>query len=258
MTTGAPETPRTWLAALAAAGRVLLQGFGLLLYPNACRACTAALAPDAGAFCPACRGALLADTAWACPRCAATVGPYAHVADGCPACRDEHFAFDRALRLGVYAGLVRDVVLRLKHYSGEPLAEAVGDLWAAHAAAALRALRADVVVPVPLHWRRRWRRGYNQSEALGRRLAVALGVPCRPRWLRRVRATKTQHYLDTVSDRQANVRNAFAVRAGADVRGKTVLLVEDVMRTCSTVHEAARPLHAAGAARVAVAALARA
>src|SRR5262245_59357765 len=129
-----PNTPRSWPAALAAAGRMLLQGLGQLVYPNACRTCAEPLPPDAGAFCPACRAALLGDTSWTCPRCAGTVGPYAHVEGGCPRCRDERFAFDAAVRHGPYDGLLREVVLRLKHHSGEPLAEAVGALWAAHAA----------------------------------------------------------------------------------------------------------------------------
>ncbi len=253
-----PQSPRSFLAALTAAGRVLLGGLTELVYPNTCRVCTESLPPEGGAFCPSCRGALLADKCSTCPRCASTIGPFANVADGCPRCRDERFAFDQAVRFGEYDGLLRDVVLRLKHHSGECLAEVMGALWGEHAADVLRSLCVDVVIPVPLHWWRHWRRGYNQTEALARSLAAVLQVPCRPRWLRRCRATKTQHYLDSHTDRRANVRNAFATRHGKQVRGKRILLVEDVMKTCSTAHEAARPLRAAGAAGITVAVLARA
>ncbi len=237
---------------------MLLSGLTELVYPNMCRVCAESLPPEGGSFCPSCRDALLADKSWTCPRCASTIGPYAQVADGCPRCRDERFAFDQAVRFGEYEGLLREVVLRLKHHSGECLAEEMGALWAERADAVLRSLNVDVVIPVPLHWWRRWRRGYNQTEALARSLAAALKVPCRPRWLRRSRATRTQHYLESHTDRRENVRNAFATRHGKHVRGKRILLVEDVMKTCSTAHEAARPLRAAGAAQITVAVLARA
>jgi ComF family protein len=144
----------------------------------------------------------------------------------------------------------------MKHASGEGLAELVGELWAAATEARLRALAAHVVVPVPLHWRRRWGRGYNQSEALARPIAARLGLPCRPSCLRRVRHTPEQA-KQTPAARQDNVRHAFRAR-GTLLRGQTVLLVDDVFTTGSTAAEAARALRQAGAGRVVVAVLARA
>jgi ComF family protein len=152
--------------------------------------------------------------------------------------------------------LLRDVILRLKHLQGDMLAELAGELWAEHAGPALRDAHADVVVPIPLHWWRRWRRGYNQSLALARGMAARLYIPCRPRLLRRIRNTPLQTQ-QAPSVRPVNVRGAF--RAGRrGLAGKTVLLVDDVMTTGSTVNEAARVLRAAGAVRVIVAVLARA
>ena len=117
---------------------------------------------------------------------AATVGPYAVIDGRCKHCRDETLPFDAAVRLGPYDGPLREAVLRIKHHSGEGLAELLGELWADHAGPALHALGAEAIVPVPLHWRRRWRRGYNQSEALAHGLAARLRLPVRPAWLRRV------------------------------------------------------------------------
>jgi predicted amidophosphoribosyltransferase len=108
---------------------------------------------------------------------------------------------------------------------------------------------------VPLHWWRRWRRGYNQSEALARRVARTLSSTCRPQALRRVRNTGPQT-AQTLAGRRANVRGAFRARRGVEVGGKTILLVDDVLTTGSTCHEAARALCAAGAGRVVVAVLA--
>src|SRR5262249_56284673 len=106
------------------------------------------------------------------------------------------------------------------------------------------------------HWRRRWRRGYNQSEVLAQALTDRLRVPCRPDWLRRVRHTP-QQVGQSATERRENVRNAFAAPARAQLRGKTVLLVDDVLPTGSTASDAARALRTAGAARIVVAVLAR-
>jgi ComF family protein len=233
--------------------RTLARGLLHLLYPGACLVCDAPLDPDADDFCPACRAALAADPYPACRRCASTLGPNLPPQDDCTRCRGESFHFERVLRLGPYEGVRRDVVLRMKHAHHDGLAEAAGALWAAHALERLRDVRASAVVPVPLHWRRRWQRGYNQCDVLAAALAAALGLPCRRRWLRRVRATPRQTDL-SATGRRDNVRGAF--RATAVPRGQTVLLVDDVLTTGSTASEAARALRDAGAARVVVAVLA--
>jgi ComF family protein len=144
----------------------------------------------------------------------------------------------------------------MKHTNGEPLAAALGNLWAAHASDRLRQLAADVVVPVPLHWWRRWWRGYNQSEALAKVLAAHLHLPLQCRWLRRIRNTPRQ-VQQTPAERPTNVRGAFRATKLAKFRSKTVLLVDDVLTTGSTASEAAGALRDAGAARVIVAVLAR-
>jgi ComF family protein len=250
-----PSAPPPWLRHLRAFGLELSRGLLHLLYPGACVVCRAPLPPGGPPFCPACRTALTTDPFPACPRCAATVGPFVQAADGCTDCRDSRFRFDRALRLGVYEGALREVVLRMKHAAGEGLAERVGELWAEHAGDRLRQAGADVVVPVPLHWWRRLRRGYNQSEALARRLAAGLGLPCQASWLRRVRNTPHQTGR-SAADRRTNVRGAFRARPGAPLRGQSVLLVDDVLTTGSTASEAAGALRAAGASGVTVAVLA--
>ncbi len=236
--------------------RSILQGLLHLLYPGACHVCDVPLPPGAEPFCDACRKALTHDPHPQCPRCAGSVGPFAAVADGCLQCRGTSFPFDKVVRLGLYDGRLREVVLRMKHATGEGLAEVVGELWAACADTRLRDLGAEVIVPVPLHWRRRWRRGYNQSEALARPLAARLGLPCCPSCLRRVRHTPEQT-SQSATGRHDNVRGAFRAR-GAGLRGRIVLLVDDVLTTGSTAAEATRALRAAGARRVVVAVLTRA
>jgi ComF family protein len=245
---------------VAGAGRALAQGVAELLYPPACLLCgrpPANLTGPAAHFCPACRDALTTDPHDSCPRCALTVGPFSNVADGCPHCRKESLGFAAARRLGPYDGLLREVVLRMKHHTGEALAELMGELWAAQGGASLRALGAELVVPVALHWWRRFRRGYNQAGALAFSLARGLGLPLVTTCLRRVRHTPLQSHKPP-SARKDNVRQAFAARPHPVLKGRTVLLVDDVMTTGSTAGEAARALRAAGASRVVVAVLARA
>jgi ComF family protein len=245
-----PGTTR-WQTVPRELGRGLLQ----ILFPAVCSACHCPLTIDQAGFCEPCRTALTIDPHSVCPRCASTVGAFVHLDAGCARCRDDSYHFERAIRLGPYDGLLREVILRLKHAHGESLAETLGDCWAAHAEPRLREIRADYVVPVPLHWRRRWVRGYNQSETLAQALAARLDIPFRPRWLRRIQNTPSQ-VQQTPTNRRQNTRGAFVAHKRTELVGKTVLLVDDVLTTGSTASEAARAVRGAGAARVVVAVLA--
>ncbi len=115
----------------------------------------------------------------------------------------------------------------------------------------------DLVVPVPLHPARLAERGFNQAALLARPLACALGARLDARALVRVRDTPPQTPLD-VPARRANVRDAFAVRSPARVRGRVCLLVDDVLTTGATAAACAKALRDAGAEGVSLLALARA
>ena len=231
-------------------GRGLLN----LIYPPACHLCDQGLTEQETAFCSTCCVALQTDTPYLCQRCAATVGP--HVAtDSCPRCQEERFRFTSVLRLGRYDGPLREAVLRIKHHTHEGLAEALGHFFAEHHQTELLGLHVDAVVPMPLHWWRRWQRGYNQAESLALGLARTLGLPCRTGWLWRRRNTPRQAVLSPTA-RKENLKGAFAARSST-LRGKHLLLVDDVLTTGTTANEAARTLLAAGAGKVTVAVLAR-
>lgn len=246
-----------WLDRLTTLGRNFLIGARHLIYPGCCLLCGQAFSEEQSHFCSFCRQDLFTDADAICPRCAGSIGPFAIIDGRCYSCRNESFAFEKAIRLGQYEGLLREVILRLKHQRGEGLAELLGERWAAERAACFSALHVDVLVPVPLHWLRRWQRGYNQSAALCRGLATALGIPYQTSWLRRVRNTPRQT-SQSLAARRVNVRGAFRVRPGSALNGRAILLVDDVMTTGATASEASRALRAGGASRVFVAALARA
>jgi ComF family protein len=236
--------------------RRLANGLMHLVYPGICPVCDRAIDIEEKLPCASCRAALVADAHEACPRCGSTVGPFANVEGGCVICREVTLHFERVIRMGPYEGLLRDVILRMKHAQGEVLAELVGQLWFDKIGPTLKQFAIDQVVPVPLHWWRYWRRGYNQSAVLARVLARGLGVPLKKRCLRRVRATPSQTE-QTPAGRWQNMRGAFWARASSDLRGKTILLVDDVLTTGSTCSEAARALRQAGATRVIVAVVAK-
>jgi ComF family protein len=170
----------------------------------------------------------------------------------CGLCRAGLRGFDEAYCFGAYEGVLRDLIHLYKYGRMRPMAKPLGRLLAG---ALPRDRRFDAVVPVPLHWRRRWARGFNQSELLAREMARRCGVPVRA-VVRRTRATRTQAGLSN-THRRDNVAGAFRVKRGASVQGLRLLLVDDVMTTGATASACAAALKRAGAQSVALLALAR-
>jgi ComF family protein len=148
------------------------------------------------------------------------------------------------------------LVLAFKHADRTQNAPAFA-AWMARAGAELLD-GADLIVPVPLHWTRLIARRFNQAALLARGLSKRTRIPFDPRLLVRTRRTRTQGDL-TRSQRMRNVRGAFAVRANArsKLKGRTIVLVDDVMTTGATLEACAKALRRAGAKEVRVLALAR-
>lgn len=115
--------------------------------------------------------------------------------------------------------------------------------------------RPDLLLPVPLHWRRRWQRGFNQSLFVARQLGRQLDIPVAT-WLQRRHQGREQKQLQR-RDRLKNLRNSFHLTATGDVRGRAVAIVDDVMTTGATAREISRLLLQAGASRVEVWVIAR-
>ncbi|MBU4272838.1 MAG: hypothetical protein KKA28_13340 [Planctomycetes bacterium] len=145
----------------------------------------------------------------------------------------------------------------MKRPSHDPLSLALGQLLWERRRDHLSEIRADVIVPVPMYWRRRLQRGKNNPETLAGCLARALGVSMLRGVLVRQLNTKPQAGLSPAS-RFRNVRGAFRVRRPDGIRDARILLIDDVLTTGATCSEAAKTLKRAGAAMVAVAVVARA
>jgi len=182
-------------------------------------------------------------------------------------CRREEFDFDEARSFGVYSGNLRALILLLKFGQRERLGQRLGELLAEVWRSGGRLARLDapvVVVPVPLYPSRQRERGFNQAELLARAFARRRArheggeAPrLEARCLARTRPTAPQTGL-SLEQRRENVRGVFAVVAAAPVRGRPVVLVDDVMTTGATLSAAAAALKAAGATWVTALTLARA
>jgi ComF family protein len=252
-TAGARKTVASWL-------RDLGNTVGTLVYPWSCVLC--GMEGIAAALCGACRADLIqkstAARASVCHRCALQVGPYADLRGGCASCRHRSLGFDASFAMAPYEGALRDLCLRLKHEHNAWLAPVLSELFVESRHDAFATLPADTVVtPVPLHWWRHWRRGYNQAEALAEGVAKQTKLPMR-RLLKRKWSTRKLADLSRTA-RGDVIRDAFHTHRSAHRRleGHTVLLVDDVLTTGATCGEAAKALKRAGAMRVVVAVIAR-
>ena len=171
----------------------------------------------------------------------------------CSLCRLGLTEFEWSWSYALYEDRLLQLIHLFKYGRMRPLARVLGG-WLANAYPRLEHF--DALVPMPLHWWKRMQRGFNQSDLLARELSRRVGVPVL-NVARRRRRTATQASL-TPAQRRDNVRGAFDVPVPAQLRGLSLLLVDDVMTTGSTVNACAKALKQAGAARVCVLTVARA
>lgn len=229
-----------------------------LLFPAACTFCGELVEDDVGAslLCHTCRRNLLPETNSFCPKCALPYPELANLTGDCAACRESKPHFDAARTLGVYQLEVRQAVLRIKHAAFEPLAMQLGGLLAERLRSNYFTPPPDIVAPVPMHWLKRvWNRT-SAAELLAQAVARELKLPCLTDVVRCKQYTQKQSHLPA-SQRWDNVREAFAVGWGFDLKGAKILLVDDVITTGSTCSAIARELKRAGATNVYAAAIAR-
>jgi ComF family protein len=145
----------------------------------------------------------------------------------------------------------------MKSMAGQNLASAIGETFAQWRGPTVQECRADLVTAVPMHWRGRIARGCNNPELLADRLARSLKIGCEPFLLKKIRHTKPQKNLSW-NQRKMNIKGAFEVRSGFDLTGATVVLVDDVVTSGATCHEASKMLKKAGVKKVIIACIARA
>ena len=244
-----PWAPRLRAFALTA-GRAALD----ILYPPICLACRASIGRG-GALCPACwREVRFIEK----PFCERLGTPFEQdLGEGLlsPQAIADPPVFQRARAVARFEdGPVRRLVHRLKYSDRAELARPMA-AWMARAGAELIA-DADVLAPVPLHPLRLWTRRYNQAAALAREIGRVADKPVDLGLLSRVKPTRSQVGLSR-AQRAENVQGAFRARLGAEIRGRRILIVDDVLTSGATLNAASRVLLRAGAAEVDVLVFAR-
>jgi len=249
--------PRPWIRRAA-------EGLFSVLFPSDCRICGLPLLNISRLpVCQDCLAQIHPIRGKVCSICGERVlSAYADCDDDgqrrCPICRRVDRPFARAVAYGSYDGALRELIHLLKYNGVRPAANVLGEMLAEAFNLLEPSFKQDTVliVPVPLYKNKQRQRGFNQAELVARaalkggsgRFQMAIGM------LQRVRDTHSQIGL-TSHQRRENMRGAFAV--AADMRGREIILVDDVYTTGTTATECARVLVRAGVARVWVATVAR-
>ena len=227
-----------------------------LVLPDDCRLCDQPLFNISRIpVCPSCLSLPRPlEAEFACQTCRTPfLSPYPLDHDGqCAICRENTANFDIAFAFGSYEGPLRKLIQLFKYGKVESLAD---PLSAFLLRAVPRDQSFDVIIAMPMHWRRQWERGFNQAELLARPVARRYGLKLATN-LRRKRYTASQASLRETARRQ-NLKNSFAVVRPNEIAGKRVLLIDDVFTTGTTLRAATAALKSAGAARVVALTLAR-
>ncbi|MEI6499566.1 MAG: ComF family protein [Armatimonadota bacterium] len=241
-----------------ASHNALLQSVLDLLFPPRCEVCNTL---GREAFCATCRAQLIPMDEPYCRLC----GQLFQLSEArqtlCPPCRHQPPRFDGARTVGLHTGALRRAVLNFKFENRRRLQEPLGELLAERFTRELETegglpwRLVDAMVPVPLHPKRRDWRGFDQALFLAEAMSERCGVPVVADGMTRVRPTTPQIEL-TPEERHENVRKAFAP-VGETLRGRNIVLIDDVYTTGATASEAARAAKLGGAGHVYVLTISR-
>jgi ComF family protein len=208
-----------------------------ILLPSRCVGCGRPVSSRQNHLCRACsmRIPFLSDS---CPVCSGLLKN-----GTCKTCAERHWYFTKNVTVAEYSGMAREIIHRLKFNK-------IRGLHLVCAALARRELdshgiRADVITWVPMNSKKKWARGFNQSELIAKKLSRLTGIPGKP-LLREKRKTETQRELG-IRDRFINTLNRYRAVPDISIRGSSVLLVDDVYTTGATINECARQLRSSGA-----------
>jgi ComF family protein len=232
---------------LNSAGKIFA-GLRQIAWQNYCRLCNEAICEDDEYFCSDCWQNLafcIVDSF--CFRCGKELSAYGRMSDGCPDCRHINFQFDSIACAGIYKPPLSNLIVKFKLADKTYLLEPLLNLAKDAAVRSNFSQSVDFLVPVPLHWRRRFHRGFNQSALIAKGLKI--GNARYNTDLVRIRYTKEQGLLSAY-ERHKNIEGAFAVRRGHNFKGKNICLIDDVKTTGATLNECAKVLKDAGANKV--------
>jgi competence protein ComFC len=208
-----------------------------IIAPSRCIVCSAPVGSRACNICEACldKISLIRDQ---CPVCSGFL-----FEGHCRICSERTFYPSSNISIAEYRGVMKKLLHRLKFNDDRRLHIPAGLL--ALKEISRRKVRADIITCVPMNARKKWKRGFNQSALIAKLIAKETDTPFRP-LLKEKRKTVTQRELG-LRQRFINVINRYQVRKRADLKDKSVMIIDDVFTTGATVNECARVLRAAGA-----------
>lgn len=230
-----------------------------LIYPKSCFSCQKPLNPQSHIYlCFDCWNKL--ESSISPPFCAICGRPIdtlnVEETDKCPLCIGYHYCFKLGYTAAKYDGLIKDCIHSFKYSYNTYLAGTLAQLMINFSLRYIDLKQIDILVSVPLHWKKLRERGFNQAELLAKRISLKLGIPLEKNGLCRIKDILSQTQLQR-QERLLNVKGAFVAKKADSFTGKRILLVDDVFTTGATLNECSRVLLQAGAKEVWVFSLAR-
>ena len=235
-----------------------ITGLKDIIYPKTCLICKQDLASNCAdeLICVKCWTSIKKNTPPFCLRCGRNLDKKSLAKTYCPECLKNKMYFDRAFAPCVYEGPIKDLIHEFKYRKIDYLATTLSGLmvdFIREYAVPINSM--DIIIPIPLHPARLREREFNQAELLARNIASAFTLLVSTDNLVRFRHTRTQAELQG-PDRLENVKDSFLVKMPDRIKGKNILLIDDVLTTGATSSEASRALKSSGANSVIVLTLA--
>ena len=218
--------------------------FGMLLdlvYPRRCPVCDKAVKPFGSLICEECKKKIKYIKAPYCQKCGKELKDKRAVF--CHDCGCKEHSYDSGMALFAYTS-VSDSIYRFKYCGRQEYAAYYGDRIATVLGERILALKPDVLVPVPIHASKKRVRGYNQAQLIADEVGKRLGIPVESKLVERVKKTVPMKDL-SAQERQNNLKRAFKIRYN-DVKLNTVIIVDDIYTTGSTIDAIAKELHRIG------------
>lgn len=216
-----------------------------ILYPLRCPVCHDIAVPRGQRVCKACRKQLKPAAGPRCFRCSRPLDKSEQ--EYCRNCRNKSYHYDRGIGIFTYGTVLQKSLIKLKYENRQEYGTFYGEFAASYAREQIFDWKIEVLMPIPLHWKRMEKRGYNQAEIIARAAGKKLNLPVDTTVLKRVINTKPQKELSE-KERKENLKNAFEVRG--KMKYKKILLIDDIYTTGSTINAAAGILKKAGAENI--------